>query len=146
VGHQERSACRAVSPVTAHWEKKGNRHGAAGTRNRTPRVAVLDAAAAAIVLRDCQLAGHDKKPIPAVDIAGDVIAYTAPDSTYAVTKETVRVWEAVHPYRHLRLRIIRVAPGDNRQVRDGWQRDGWQQLINRRSNCAVAGAGSALLP
>jgi phosphatidylserine/phosphatidylglycerophosphate/cardiolipin synthase-like enzyme len=56
---------------------------AAGAR---PRKAVPVALPEVAGGRNCKLRPYTKKPIPSVAISSEVIAYTSPDSTFAVTK------------------------------------------------------------
>jgi phosphatidylserine/phosphatidylglycerophosphate/cardiolipin synthase-like enzyme len=56
---------------------------AAGGR---PRKAVPVALPEVAGGRNCKLRPYTKKPIPSVSISSEVIAYTSPDSTFAVTK------------------------------------------------------------
>jgi len=56
---------------------------AAGAR---PRKAVPVALPEVAGGRNCKLRPYTKKPIPSTAISSEVIAYTSPDSTFAVTK------------------------------------------------------------
>jgi phosphatidylserine/phosphatidylglycerophosphate/cardiolipin synthase-like enzyme len=40
-----------------------------------------------LVGRNCHLSGYDKKPVPKIKVSSEIIAYSSPDSTFAVTKK-----------------------------------------------------------